>query len=216
MSNKEETETALPNVKRETKSCCTSRPRTTASALSYTAANRGLTSRSFCSHSSRRPRTPYEEVPKFMTLIHGKTMPPKTKEQVLKPTTNFGHIPTGTMQAPVVVVKSRDVPEKVEYRERAKHTEKFDNNFEQFWNEKYKRKNKYSPYKDGMSELRKSAVIKTSKILKETEIESSRERKSEVIEYQKTVAREYEIEKSYPKGDLIHNRQKYLRIILTE
>ena len=216
MSNPEETETALPQFKREARSCNTGRPRTTASALSYTATNRGLTSRSLSSHSSRRPRTPYEEVPKFMTLIHGKTMPPKTKEQVLKPTTHFGHVPKGTMQAPVVVVKSRDVPEKVEYRERDKNTERFDNDFEQFWNEKYRRKNKYSPYKGEMSELRKSAVIKTSKILKETKIESSRERKSEVMEYQKTVAREYEIEKSYPKGDLIHNRRKYLRIILTE
>ena len=165
--------------------------------------------------SSRRYKSPYEEPPITYVLKQGKTLPPPRKTQQLSHTTNFGHIPRGPQQAPVVVVTSRNVPEAVDYRTRTEHWKQFDKTYEHKWNEKYSRKHKHSPYKEKLYDIRESAIIETKRMIKQRDLDSARERKREVDIYNKSVEREYEIERNYPKGDIIHNKQRTLRIMIT-
>ena len=167
-------------------------------------------------YSSRRYKSPYTEPPFTYVLKQGKTLPPPRKTQQLTKTTHFGHIPKGTIQAPVVAVSSRDAPKAVNYRTRTEHWDKYDRTCEISWTEKYSRQQKHSPYKEKLYNIRETSIVETKKALKQRDIESARERRREVDEYQKAMQREKQIEKNYPKGDIIHNKEKSLRIMITD
>lgn len=161
-------------------------------------------------------KSPYSEPLFTLSGFQGKVKPKKHRPQHLKPTVINGHIPTGHMQKTVVVTRSIDSPQQVPYRVRAKHSEKYDRDFNDKLIRKYSKKFERSPYKMDLSELRAISVLSTIDMLNKRDEDWIAERKQECLTYRSACSDAYAAERRYPKSDLIYDKDKRMRVAITE
>lgn len=206
-----EVEHRLPSSRRTQSQNVTARPSST------TSVTRKVTLGSLSSRRTMTPtkssRSPYGEPIYNLAMYQGKTLPPPKTEQKLVMTKNFGHIPTGKMQSPVVVSNPHEKVEAVEYRIREKHWQKYDKDCEK---NIFTRIDKKSPYRESLSKARAQTVLSTRKMLKERDHNDALLRKQQCIEYERDLAESIEADSRYPKSDIIHNVYRYLRINVTD